>query len=73
MRPIKKTPAFLGQLSLFNPDPFGGAVPSPASKVADSGWTPTEEAKHLPGLNDRLVAGGAAAALVVGLMLLSGS
>lgn len=65
----------LGQISLFNSDPFGGAVPSPASHAAGPGpgWQPTEEAKHLPDLNTRLIAGGAAAALVFGLLLISGT
>lgn len=65
----------LGQSSLFNSDPFAGAVPSPASHAAGAGpgWQPTEAAKHLPELNDRLVAGGAAAALVFALLLISGA
>lgn len=63
----------LGQLSLFNTDPFHGTIPSPASDAAAQGnaWKPTEDALHMPDLKGRLVAGGIVAAILVALTVVS--
>lgn len=64
--------AGLGQIPFLDANPFP-ALPSPASKAASGAWQPTEESKKLPALQERLVAGGAVTAVVLGLLLFAGN
>jgi len=53
-------------------NPFPNIVPSPASEAAANPvWQPTQDALHLPDLTHRLIAGGASAAILIGVTLFS--
>lgn len=62
----------LGQIPFLDSNPFPNILPSPASEAAaNPAWQPTQDALHLPDLTHRLIAGGSAAAILIGMTLLS--